>query len=84
MNCFRFANVMNNTKLMNFFNSDKIHIANIKTQHSQIITTITNIVSTFEHRIKKIIVANHKLFTVITFSRINSFAYINSRIIQHL
>ena len=34
MNCIRFANVMNNTAIINTFNSDNINISNIKTQHN--------------------------------------------------
>ena len=34
--------------------------------------------------IKKAIVENHTFFTVITFSQINYFAYVNFVVIQHL
>ena len=38
----------------------------------------------FESMIKERIVANYTFFTSITFTRINSFAYINSVVIQNL
>ena len=47
-------------------------------------TTIAYRIWKFEFMIKKTIVANHASFTCITTSRINSFAYINSIVIQHL
>ena len=37
-----------------------------------------------ENTIIKPIVTNHALFAVVTFSRIKSFAYVNSILIQHL
>ena len=42
INNARFANVMNNTAIMNSFNCDNINIARIKMQHHQIMTIITN------------------------------------------
>ena len=38
----------------------------------------------FESLFKKEIVTNHEVFAVVTFSKISSFAYINSIEIQHL
>ena len=38
----------------------------------------------FESMIEKLIMANYTFFTAINFSRINSFAYINSIVMQHL
>ena len=73
MNCFRFANVMNSTNIINTFNSDNSNIANIKTKHRQIMTTITNRILKFKPMIKKPIVADDIFFTIITFSRINGF-----------
>ena len=64
---------MNNTTITNLFNSDNSNFANVKTQHRQIITTITDRILKFEPMIKKRTVANYTLFTVITFSRINFF-----------
>ena len=50
----------------------------IKTQHCQIMTIITDRIFKLEPVIKKSIVTNHTFnHTVFTFSRINSFAYIN-------
>ena len=45
---------------------------------------ITHIVLKFEFIIKKPIVENHTFFAVVTFSKINSFAYIHSMVVQHL
>ena len=47
-------------------------------------TTITDRILKFKPMIKKSIAAKHKFFVAVTFSRINSIAYINSIIIQHL
>ena len=41
MNCFRFVNFMNNTMIINSFNSDNSNIAIIETQNCQIMTIIT-------------------------------------------
>ena len=51
---------------------------------SQIMTVITYMICKFESMIKKPIVGNHAFSTFITFSRINSFASIDSIVIQHL
>ena len=42
MNCFRSANVMNNTTIIDTFNSDNSNITKIKAQYCQIMETITN------------------------------------------
>ena len=73
MNCVRFANVINNAAIINAFNSDNSIIANIKAQHYQVMATITNRMLKFKPMIKKPIMADNTFFTVITFSRINSF-----------
>ena len=73
MNCIRFANTINNTKIVNTFNNDNSNIANIKTQRQQIMTTITEKFLKFKLMIKIPIVANYTFFTVITFSQSNSF-----------
>ena len=72
MNYFRFANAMKNTTIINIFNIDNGNIANIKTQHCQIMTTITNRILKSEHMIKIPIVAYYSFFTANTFSSINS------------
>ena len=41
MNHVRFAKVMNNTTIINSFNSDDSNITKIKMQHRQIVATIT-------------------------------------------
>ena len=61
---------MNNITIINPFTSHNSNIANIKTQHSQIMTTITNIILKFKPMIKKPIVPNHAYFTFIIFGRI--------------
>ena len=75
---------MNNTKIINTSNRDNSNIAYIKTHHRQIIAAITYRILKFEPMITKPIVANQKLFAVVTFSNINSSTYINSILIQHL
>ena len=73
INNARFANVMNNTAIMNSFNCDNINIARIKMQHLQIMTIITNRNSKLKPMVKTSTKANYTLFTVITFTNINSF-----------
>ena len=68
-----FANVMNNTAIINSFNCDNINIARIKMQHHQIMTIITNRNSKLKPMVKTSTKANYTLFTVITFTNINSF-----------
>ena len=80
----RFANVMNNTAIITTFNSDNINIVNIKKQHCRIIRIIRIRILKFKSMIKKTIVADNTFFTVITFSRINSFTGISSLKVQHL
>ena len=48
MNCFRFANAMNNVTINNIFDSDNSNIANIKTKDRQIMTNITKRVLKFK------------------------------------
>ena len=83
MNDFRFANVMNNTRINKTFNRDNSNIANMKTQQCQIMRTITNGILK-EPMIKKPIVTNYTFLAVTTFMKINSFAYINSVLIHDL
>ena len=59
---------MNNTTIINIFNSDNNNITNIKTWHGQIIKTIVYIILKFKSMIKKPIVTNHVLFDGVTFS----------------
>ena len=73
---------MNNTTRINIFNSDNSNIAYINTQHRKNMATIANRILKFESMIKKPIVANHTFFSVITFGKMNSFAYINSLVAQ--
>ena len=75
---------MNNTTVINILNSDNSNIAFMKTQNCKIMTTIVNIILKFESMIKKPLIANHAFFAVVTFSKINSFAHINSIVIQRL
>ena len=78
-----FPNVTNNTTMINPFNNNNRKIANNKTQHCQIMTTITNRILKLKSMIRKSIVADNTFFTVITFSRINSFK-INYIVVKHL
>ena len=64
---------MNNTTIINTFNSDNNNITCIKIQHRKIMANIRYKILKFELMIKKPIVANHTFITVVTFSRINSF-----------
>ena len=64
---------MNKTMIINTYNSDNSNIANIKTQHQQIRSTITNRFLKFELMIKILIMVDDAFFTVIAFSNFNSF-----------
>ena len=77
INCFTFANFMNNTTIINI-------LTVIIAMSLNIITTITNIMLKFKLMIKKPVMTSHTFLAAATFSRINSFAYINSFIIRHL
>ena len=59
---------MNNTRIINTFNTDNSNIANIKNN------IITKRFLKFKLTIKIPIVANYTFFTVINYSNINSFA----------
>ena len=74
---FQQTYVMNNTTIINIFNSDNSNIAYIKTAHCR---TIAYMILKFESMIKRKIMANH---TFLTFGKIN-FAYINSIVTQRL
>ena len=78
-NCFNFANFMKDTSMINFFNSGNRNIAKIKSQHHQVITTITSEIMKLKPMIP--VVTNDTFFTVITFRKINFFTQINSIII---
>ena len=58
---------MYNTTIINTFKSDNRNIAYIKTQHRQIMTTITNRNLKLKSMIKKPVLVDNTLFTVITF-----------------
>ena len=55
---------MNNTTILNTFDSDNSNVAYIKTQHRQIMATITYKILKFEPMIKKAIVPNCTFLTV--------------------
>ena len=57
---------MNNTTIIDIFNSGNSSIATIKTQDYQIMTIITNIILKFEPMIKIPLVTNHVDFLVVT------------------
>ena len=80
----RLANVLNNTTISNTFSSNNNNVAYIKTEHRQIMVTISYRILKFEPMIKEAIVTNQAFFTAITVSKINSFTYIDSIVIQHL
>ena len=80
-NFFRFANVINIITIINHFNSDNNNNANLKTLYCQIITTIAKGILKFNPMMKKSTVTNHTFFALVTFSRTNYFAYINSIVI---
>ena len=61
-----------NTTIINTFNSDNNNITNIKRQHHQIMTSITNRNLKFKTMIRNPVVADNTLFTIITFSNIKS------------
>ena len=61
--------------IMNIFNSDNSNIA---------YSNIANRILKFKPMIKKPIMTNHTFFAVVTFSKISSFADINSIVIQCL
>ena len=56
---------MNNTTIINIFNSDNSNIAYINTLHCQIMTTIVYRILKFESMIKKPIVTNHSLLLLL-------------------
>lgn len=53
MNYIRFDDVIKNTTIINTFNSDNSNLANIKTHHQKIMTTIANTFLKFEPIIEK-------------------------------
>ena len=61
-----------NTTIINTFNSDNNNITNIKRQHHQIMTSITNRNLKFKTMIRNPVVADNTFFTIITFSNIKS------------
>ena len=69
MNCFRFADVMNNATKINTFNSDISSIPIIKTQHCQIMTTIASKIFIFYFMIKKPIMKSYTFFNVLLLGR---------------
>ena len=70
MNWFRFAN---NTTVINTFNSKNSIIAETKTQHRQIMTTITEGIFKFGPMIKMPMVTTIHSSLFITFRNINFF-----------
>ena len=76
MNCFRFANAMNNITIINPFNSGNSNITNVKilSNHNNHYRQNLEIQTHDE----KPLVTNHTLFAVVTFDRINSCTFIGS------
>ena len=69
MNCIRFGNAINNTMIINTFNSDNSNIIKTMTTSSN----HDNKILKFKPMIKKSIVVHYTFFTAITSSNINSF-----------
>ena len=70
--------------MVTIFKRGKRNITNIKTQHFQIVITITNRILKFKLMIKEPLVASHTFFFIITFRKINSFTLFNCIVIQQL
>ena len=68
MNCFRFANFINKTAIINTFNSEKSNVTDIKPQYRQFMTTIKKRILKFKPMIKMPITADNTFFTVISFT----------------
>ena len=64
---------MNNTIIINTFNSDNSSMTNIKAKHQHITATITNRFLELKPVIKKLAVTNFTFFMVFIFSKINYF-----------
>ena len=79
----RFTNAINNT-IINTLNCDDNNITRISTEHFEIMTNITNRILKFKPTIKKPIVEIYTFFTIITFSKFNSFACTTSIVLQRL
>ena len=79
---------MNKSAIINTFNQLRwlidTDVGKIKRQNREIMTAIIEWILKFEPMIKKPIVAKHTFCTDITFSRINSFPYLNFIMIQNL
>ena len=73
---------MNNTTIINIFNSNNSNVDYIKTQNCQTMTTRPNRILKLESMINKSIVANHAFAPVVTFGKINFFVYVNSVVIS--
>ena len=75
---------MNNTTIINIFNSDNSSIPHTRTQNCPNMATIAYRFLKLESMINKPIVRNYAFFNAITFSRFSSFPYISYNLIQHL
>ena len=73
MNCFRFSNVIKITTKINIFNGDNSNITKMKTQHRQIMTTITIRTLKYKPMSKIPTLSNPTFFTIIGFNKVNSF-----------
>ena len=58
---------MNNIAIINTFNSDNSKTAKMKTQHCQIMTTITNVILIFKLVIEIPLATSYTFFTVYYF-----------------
>ena len=82
MNCFRFANAIKDTLVINIFKSDNSSITKTKTQNYHVMKTMIYRILKFQPMIEKPMVTNYTFFTVITFNNINSFTWVNSIVMQ--
>ena len=73
---------MNNTTISNIFSNGLSNIAYVNTILCQLMRTIAYRLLKFESMIKNPIMQNRKYFAVVTFSKINSFAFIISIVIS--
>ena len=73
---------MNNTTISNIFINGLSNIAYVNTILRQLMRTIAYRLLKFESMIKNSIMQNRKYFAVVTFSKINSFAFVISIVIS--
>ena len=75
MNCFRFANFINKTAIINTFNSEKSNVTDIKPQYRQFMTTIKKRILKFKPMIKMPITAS--IHSLLLLALPDQFLYLN-------